>query len=157
MIYATHDVLCCADQPLNFTFSDYTENKLYWVDGRLNHLGKSNLDGSSREELLENLQHPYSLVVYGDAIYWTEWESLSVKTMDKTAEVVQQVTSQVSSKPSAIQVRLIGLCLFSTRSSLYQRFFETPEVGNIGIFELLKHENELEQVTSDVRFNSVSN
>ena len=81
------------------------------MDGRLNHLGMSNLDGSSRVELLENLQHPFSLVVYGDAIYWTEWESLSVKTMDKTTEVVQQVTSQVSSKPTAIQVRLVGLCL----------------------------------------------
>ena len=75
------------------------------MDGRLNHLGTSNLDGSSRVELLENLQHPFSLVAYGDAIYWTEWESLSVKTMDKTTGVVQQVTSQVSNKPTAIQVR----------------------------------------------------
>ena len=123
MIHATHVVFFRADLPLNFTFSDYTENKLYWVDGRLNHLGMSNLDGSSRVELLENLQQPFSLVVYGGAIYWTEWESLSVKTMDKTTEVVQQVTSQVSSKPAAIQVRSVGLCLFSTRCSLLIEVF----------------------------------
>ena len=32
----------------------------------------------------------------------------------------------------------------------YKRFFETPEVGIIGIFVLLKYENELELVTSDI-------
>ena len=35
------------------------------------------------------------------------------------------------------------------------RFFETPEVGMIGIFILLKHENELKLVISD-SFNSLS-
>ena len=33
--------------------------------------------------------------------------------------------------------------------------FETPEVGIAGIFVLLEYENELEQVTSDISFNSV--
>ena len=33
-------------------------------------------------------------------------------------------------------------------------FFETPEIGIIDIFLLLKYENELELVTSDISFNS---
>ena len=35
-------------------------------------------------------------------------------------------------------------------------FFETPIVDIIGIFILLKYENELELVTGDISFNSVS-
>ena len=35
-------------------------------------------------------------------------------------------------------------------------FFETPKVGVIGIFILLKYENELELVTSDISINSVN-
>ena len=37
----------------------------------------------------------------------------------------------------------------------YRRFFETPEVSIIGIFVLLKYENKLELITSDINFNSV--
>ena len=36
------------------------------------------------------------------------------------------------------------------------RGFRTPEVGIIGIFVLLKYENELELVTIDISFNSIS-
>ena len=38
----------------------------------------------------------------------------------------------------------------------YYRFLETPEICIIGIFVLLKYENELELVSSDIRFNSVN-
>ena len=36
-----------------------------------------------------------------------------------------------------------------------QRFFETPEIGIIGIFILPKYGNKLELITSDISFNSV--
>ena len=38
----------------------------------------------------------------------------------------------------------------------HSSFFKTPEVGIIGIFVLSKYENQLEIVTSDICFNSVS-
>ena len=38
----------------------------------------------------------------------------------------------------------------------YSSFFKTPEVRIIGIFVLSKYENELEIVTNDICFNSVS-
>ena len=87
------------------SFSDYESNKLYWVDGLLNKLEMSNLDGTSRVKLLESLAHPFSVVVYGGDIYWTEWGSLSVKKINKlTPQSVETVTSQVSNKPTAILV-----------------------------------------------------
>ena len=61
------------------SFSDYKANKLYWVDAQLNYIGKSNLDGTSRKKIDETVSHPFSLVVYDDHIYWTEWGSNSVK------------------------------------------------------------------------------
>ena len=40
-------------------------------------------------------------------------------------------------------------------STLEFKFFETSQVGIFGIFVLLKLENELEMLTSDIDFNSV--
>ena len=37
----------------------------------------------------------------------------------------------------------------------YSAFFETPEIGIIGIFVLPEYENELEIVASDICFNSL--
>ena len=53
---------------------------------------------------------------------------------------------------------LIFHCFLSALT-LSTRFFETPEVGIIGIigiFVLPKYENESELVTSDINFNLVS-
>ena len=47
-----------------------------------------------------------------------------------------------------------SLCLLQV--FLEQVFFECVKVGIIGISVMLKHENELELVTSDTSFNSIS-
>ena len=56
---------------------------MYWIDGKLNYIGESNLDGSSRVNLKVSVSHPFSLVVYNSAIYWTEWGSNSVKMINR--------------------------------------------------------------------------
>ena len=43
-----------------------------------------------------------------------------------------------------------------TGDAINRVFFEAPKVGNIGIFVLLKYENELEPVPSNINFNLVS-
>ena len=89
----------------NHAFTDFMENKLYWTDSKLNRIESCSLDGSSRVVVLEGLAQPYSLVVYGSDIYWSEWDTPSIKKMDKATTTVQQVTTEVSDKPTAIQVQ----------------------------------------------------
>ncbi len=88
-------------------FVDYATNKLYWVDGRLNYIGVSNLDGSSRRDIVHGLMHPFSVLVYENFLYWTEWSPEAVKKIDKNSvpnNNTQLVTNAASQKPAGIQV-----------------------------------------------------
>ena len=88
--------------------SDYTDNKLYWTDSKLNRIESCSLDGSSRTVLMEGLAQPYSLVVYEGDIYWTEWDTLSVKKASLSSpDVIEVVTTQVSNKPTSVLVSFL--------------------------------------------------
>ena len=88
--------------------SDYMGNKLYWTDSKLNRIESCSLDGSSRTILMEGLAQPYSLVVYGGDIYWTEWDTFSVKKASLSSpDVTEIVTTQVSNKPTSVLVSFL--------------------------------------------------
>lgn len=55
---------------------DYTTNRLYWTDAKLHHIMSSNLDGGDKQLIIKDiikLQHPYSITVFEDFLYWTDW------------------------------------------------------------------------------------
>ena len=65
---------------------DLVLNKLYWVDAKLNTVGSSNLDGSHARIVLyspDYLKHPFSISVFEDLMYWTEWDSHTIYQADK--------------------------------------------------------------------------
>ena len=65
---------------------DYVDNRLYWVDAKLHLIGSSDLFGESRRVVLTSslfLHHPFSLAVFEDTVYWTDWETESVHRASK--------------------------------------------------------------------------
>ena len=85
--------------------SDFSTNTLYWIDGILNNIGASNLDGSSRRTLLEGLTDPYSMVFHSGDLYWTEGKSLSVKKIAVTSpQITRTITTDVFDGPVGIIV-----------------------------------------------------
>ena len=87
-------------------FLDYATNKLYWIDGAVNTIGSSNLDGTSRVTIRERLMDPNWLVVYGGDIYWTQGTSYAIKKLSLNApNITQTISTDVSGFPIAIKVR----------------------------------------------------
>lgn len=76
---------------------DHSNKRLYWCDGKLNTISKSNLDGSQIEVILFSpkvLRLPYSITVFEDRLYWTDWSKLALYSADKfTGEDIQNVSA----------------------------------------------------------------
>lgn len=54
---------------------DRPESRLYWNDAKLGNIESSDLEGKDRRLIVSNLPHPYGLVVVGNHVYWTDWQT----------------------------------------------------------------------------------
>ncbi|XP_033127863.1 low-density lipoprotein receptor-related protein 2-like [Anneissia japonica] len=61
----------------------YATNKLYWVDAHLNHIGYSNFDGSNMTFLSTFVSHPFAITVFEEMLYWTDWNTKTINTVNK--------------------------------------------------------------------------
>ncbi|EDO48729.1 predicted protein, partial [Nematostella vectensis] len=53
---------------------DLPSNRLYWTDGKHGTIESVTLDGKHRRSLFFGKHsHPFSLAVFGDHVYWTDW------------------------------------------------------------------------------------
>ena len=65
---------------------DYMENRLYWIDAKLHLISSCDLDGQNRRQILSDevvLNFPFSIDVFGDMMYWSEWDSVSIYQANK--------------------------------------------------------------------------
>ncbi|XP_055996988.1 low-density lipoprotein receptor-related protein 4-like isoform X3 [Ostrea edulis] len=62
---------------------DMPTNRMIWADARLEMIGCADLDGGNRMTLVEGVKHPYGLTVFGNDIYWTDWQKMSIQRADK--------------------------------------------------------------------------
>lgn len=76
---------------------DLVKKRVYWVDGKLNTISAVNYDGSGRVIVLyspDTLRHPFSITVFEDSVYWTDWDKEAVYKANKfTGKNVEPVTS----------------------------------------------------------------
>ena len=55
---------------------DYQTERLWWVDAKLSKIESMNLDATDRKTVVGNtgdLGHPFSLAVFGESFFWTDW------------------------------------------------------------------------------------
>ncbi|XP_072942146.1 low-density lipoprotein receptor-related protein 4 [Epargyreus clarus] len=63
---------------------DYTESKIYWADAKHHVIEKALFDGRDRKRVVtKGLPHPFALTLFEDAIYWTDWHTKSISSVDK--------------------------------------------------------------------------
>lgn len=62
---------------------DKDSAKLYWNDAKLSVIQFSDFNGRNRRTVTKNVKHPYGLVVNGNYIYWTDWQTKSLHRADK--------------------------------------------------------------------------
>lgn len=75
---------------------DYQNRLLYWCDAYLDKIERVDLQGNNRvliRDLSLYLLHPFGLALFGDALYWSDWNSGNVHKYNMTTfldEVVVQ-------------------------------------------------------------------
>lgn len=67
-------------------FTDYAENRLYWIDAKLHAIISSDLEGMNKRTVLTSysqVRHPFAITVFEDHVYWTDWETESIRRVNK--------------------------------------------------------------------------
>ncbi|OXB80251.1 UNVERIFIED_CONTAM: hypothetical protein H355_009971 [Colinus virginianus] len=119
---------------------DYEEQKLYWADAKLNFIHKSNLDGSHRQAVVKgSLPHPFALTLFGDTLYWTDWNTHSILACSKySGEDLREIHSNIFS-PMDIHAfsqkrqpnGATELLLLARRTDLRRISLDTPDFTDI--------------------------
>ena len=83
---------------------DFTEPALYWADAWIDIIARGDLDGNNVVILLrgEDSYHPFSMTVYGDHLYWTDWSLNSVERINKYTGAGHVTITGGLSKPTGI-------------------------------------------------------
>ena len=66
-------------QPNGLTV-DYATQTLYWTDGGLQKLESSQTDGSNRRVLTNQVLNPFSITVYANTLYWSDWRTKTISS-----------------------------------------------------------------------------
>ncbi|CAH1796241.1 unnamed protein product [Owenia fusiformis] len=65
---------------------DFQSEKIWWTDAHLDRIMSSDYNGQNRVILVSgsyNVPHPYSISVYKDSVYWTDWNKAAIMTSNK--------------------------------------------------------------------------
>lgn len=65
---------------------DYDACKVYWIDATSDSIHYVDYDGNNGQSLLKgtkSLGHPFSITMFGNNLYWTDWQTNSVSSANK--------------------------------------------------------------------------
>lgn len=65
---------------------DLVRRRVYWLDAKLNLISSCDYDGAARRQILRSsssLRHPFSISVFEDFLYWTDWDTQAIYRANK--------------------------------------------------------------------------
>lgn len=66
--------------------ADYATNQLYWADARLSKIERVDLATRKRKEVIKEVAaNPFSLSIFENRLYWSDWSGSDIRTCDKTS------------------------------------------------------------------------
>jgi len=84
---------------------DDTIHRIFWCDAKLNRIESARLDGSDRRVLQVTVNHPYSIAVFENLIYWTDPVDHEVRSCNKfTGKNPQILMKEASLTPTGIHI-----------------------------------------------------
>ncbi|XP_050075140.1 putative vitellogenin receptor [Anopheles maculipalpis] len=104
---------------------DWPNERLYWIDAKLKRIESMHFDGSDRVVVLSDvLKHPFSVAVFNDRLYWSDWDTKSIQSCDKFTGKMRQTLVRdrmifdVHIYHSSIQPKVSHACVNHTCSHL---------------------------------------
>lgn len=86
---------------------DYTMKRIYWTDARSDSIHTTDYEGADHHLIIrdpENLSHPFSISVFENYVYWTDWRTNAVIRANKWNGSDIAVIDRTPSQPFGIQV-----------------------------------------------------
>ena len=97
---------------------DFHEQKLYWVDAKLDKIEIMNLDGSNRRVILDQkLPHVFGFTVLGDRLFWTDWQRRAIESVNKKTGDNRKVI--IDSLPDMMGLKAVNLSLSHGKIMLF--------------------------------------
>ena len=91
---------------INGVAVDVASDRLYLAEAKEDVLYVADLDGHHRRPLLRGIvKHPFSLAVFEDQLYWSDWEAREVQTCNKyTGKGLTTLVKGLSQYPMGVSV-----------------------------------------------------
>lgn len=93
--------------PNSLTIDMYTYT-VYWADAKADYTGIYSMDynGQNRKTVFRhlNLRHPFSLTVFGDTLYWTDWKNPQINSCTKSNGSFNTIRDNIHSPMGLIAI-----------------------------------------------------
>ncbi|XP_052902166.1 low-density lipoprotein receptor-related protein 1 [Anopheles moucheti] len=86
---------------------DYIPRRVYWIDARSDSIHTITYDGLDHHLVIKDqgvLAHPFSITVFDNYVYWTDWRTYSVIRANKWNGTDVTVIHKTQSQPFGIQI-----------------------------------------------------
>lgn len=86
---------------------DYTQRRVYWIDARSDSIYSTDYNGNKFHLVIRNtefLSHPFSISVFENHVYWTDWRTNSVIRGNKWNGSDISVIQRTQTQPFGIQI-----------------------------------------------------
>uniref|UniRef100_A0A182SIS6 EGF-like domain-containing protein n=1 Tax=Anopheles maculatus TaxID=74869 RepID=A0A182SIS6_9DIPT len=86
---------------------DYIPRRVYWIDARSDSIHTITYDGQDHHLVIKDqgvLAHPFSITVFDNYVYWTDWRTYSVIRANKWNGTDVAVIQKTQSQPFGIQI-----------------------------------------------------
>lgn len=70
---------------------DMVSNRIYWCDAHYDVIESASLDGQDRMKLVREVPHPFGLSVFGNWVYWTDWQRRTIERADKNTGLSREI------------------------------------------------------------------
>ncbi|KAL0116729.1 hypothetical protein PUN28_009973 [Cardiocondyla obscurior] len=106
---------------------DYPNHRLYWINSRSRTVESVRLNGIDERQIHHDIIHaPYSLAVFENMLYWSDWGSNTIQSCNKFSGKDWRILHRTQdNKPygisidhSAIKAKINNPCQFNTCSQL---------------------------------------
>ena len=79
---------------VNSLAMDYQNRLLYWCDAGHDRIERVDLQGNNRVVILDlslDSMHPFGLALFGDVLFWSDWNSRNIHKYNMTTSVDEVV------------------------------------------------------------------
>ncbi|XP_031616659.1 prolow-density lipoprotein receptor-related protein 1 isoform X3 [Contarinia nasturtii] len=86
---------------------DYAQKRIYYIDAHSDSIHTTNYDGSDHHLVIrdqETLSHPFSISLFENYVYWTDWRTSSVMRANKWNGSDVTTVDRTASQPFGIQI-----------------------------------------------------